>query len=185
MMTHAPISILRLFKYACLLAIVTLIFGAIYLALQQNYRLSANDPQIQLAEDTVILLNKGAVPQWKAANDIDAGQSLTPFIVIYSATGTPLAASGLLDGTFPTIPSGIFAYINSHGEDRFTWQPTSNLRFATVVMPYNNGYVLAARSLSEVEKREAMLNTEVGLPWLLSVLLVLIYGAFAFRYKKK
>ena len=176
---------LRLFKYVCLFAIVTAIFGSIDLAVQQDYRQSANDPQIQLAEDVSAALDHGAMPQWDAANQIDAGVSLAPFIVIYSATGTPVAASGLIDGKMPIIPAGIFAAVSAHGEDRVTWQAPNGLRFAAVVVSYKNGYVLVARSLREVEVREAMLNQQVGLPYAVSVVLMLVYCFWKWKETSK
>ena len=183
---------LRLFKYFCLLVVVTLIFGSIYLVAQQNYRQSANDPQIQLAEDVAVALNRGATPQWNASSQIDAGSSLAPFVVIYSASGTPVAASGLINGTMPTIPIGVFSFVSAHGEDRVTWQThasstvgSGDLRFAAVVVAYKNGYVMAARSLREIEKRESMLNLEVGLPWAFSIILMLVYCVWKWKDTNK
>lgn len=176
---------LRLFKYLCLLAVVTAIFGSIDLAVQQDYRQSANDPQIQLAEDAAVALDRGAAPQWNASNQIDAGTSLAPFIVIYSASGTPVAASGLINGSLPTIPVGIFTSVNAHGEDRVTWQTPTGLRFAAVIVPYSNGYVLAARSLREVEIRENKLSYQVGLPWIFSIILMLVYCVWKWKSVKK
>ena len=109
-------SKLRLFKYACLFVIVTAVFGTIYVTVQQDYRQSANDPQIQLAEDAAALLDKGATPAWNASNQIDAGTSLAPFVVIYSASGTPIAGSGLINGALPAIPAGVLAFVSAHGE---------------------------------------------------------------------
>ena len=166
---------LRLFKYFCLFVIVTAIFGSIYLVVQQNYRQSANDPQIQLAEDATIALNGGILPQWNSSNQIDVGTSLAPFIVIFSASGTPVTASGLIDSTMPTVPAGIFASVSAHGEDRVTWQTPTGLRFAAVIVSYKNGYVMAARSLREIEKREEALDFLLGVPWVISVILMLIY----------
>ena len=176
---------LRLFKYLCLFVIVTAIFGSIDLAVQQDYRQSANDPQVQLAEDAAAALDGGAMPQWNSSNQIDAGTSLAPFIVIYGASGTPVAASGLIDGSMPTIPGGIFASVNGRGEDRVTWQTAGGLRFAAVVEKYDGGYVMAARSLREVEKREAELNVQVGVPWAISVILMLIYCVWKWKDTRK
>jgi len=172
---------LRLFKYICLLVIVTVIFGTIDLVTQQNYRQSANDPQIQLAEDSAFLLGQGAVMQWDASDQIDADASLAPFIALYSASGTPLTSSGLIGGRLPELPSGIFASVKAHGEDRVTWQTSKGLRFAAVVVSYKNGYVLAARSLRETELRESELSGEVGVPWAISVILMAVYCVWKWK----
>ncbi|MDR3558142.1 MAG: hypothetical protein P4L61_01285 [Candidatus Pacebacteria bacterium] len=176
---------LRLFKYFCLFVMVTAIFGSIDLAMQQNYRQSANDPQIQIAEDGAAALSAGIMPQWNASTQIDAGRSLAPFVVIYSATGTPIAASGLINGAMPTIPSGIFASVKAHGEDRVTWQTPTSLRFAAVITSYKNGYVMAARSLREIEIREDKLNRQVGLPYAVSVVLMLVYCVWKWKETRK
>ena len=171
----------KIIKLVLALVVVTLIFAAIYLTAQQNYRQSADDPQIQLAEDAVVALNKGAIPQWNATNQIDAGASLSPFIIIYDASGTPAAASGLIGGVMPTPPIGVFDSAKEKGEDRVSWQTSGGLRYAAVIVPWSKGYVLAARSLREVEKREAMLNVQVGAPWVLS--LILVAGFFFLKRK--
>jgi hypothetical protein len=38
--------------------------------------------------------------------------------------------------------------------DRLTWMPEAGVRSAIVVIHYDNGYVLAGRSLRRVEQRE-------------------------------
>ena len=176
---------LRLFKYICLFAIVTAIFGTIYLVAEQNYRQSANDPQIQLAEDAALVLDHGAQPQWTASNQIDAGTSLAPFITIYSATGTPVASSGLIGGQMPALPAGVFDSVKARGEDRITWQARGGLRYAAVVVVYKNGYILAARSLREIEKRESALDVEVGVPWAVSIILMLVYRIWKWKETAK
>ena len=42
------------------LAVITLLCGIIYIVAQQNFRMSANDPQYQMAEDAINALNNGA-----------------------------------------------------------------------------------------------------------------------------
>ena len=39
-------------------AIITLLSGIIYIVVQQNYRMNANDPQFQMIEDAANALNK-------------------------------------------------------------------------------------------------------------------------------
>jgi len=175
---------LRLFKYFCLFVIVTAIFGSIELAVQQDYRLSANDPQIQIAEDLAMSLNLGKTPQWNPIDNIDASRSLATFVGIYDATGTPILNTGpiLLDGGKMAVPpAGVFVYARTYGEDRITWQPKEGLRYAAVVVSYKNGYIMVARSLREVEIREAKLNWQVGLPYIISIILMLVYCVWKWR----
>jgi hypothetical protein len=66
----------------------------------------------------------------------------------------------------PTFPPGILDYTRQNGEDRVTLQPESGVRIAAVVVRYNNGFVLAGRSLREVEKRESQVEQLSGLAML-------------------
>ena len=84
----------------------------------------------------------------------DMAKSLSTFLAIYNATGTPIGSSVSLDGKLPVPPSGVFDSVKLHGEDRFTWQPKPGLRLAAVVTQYSgpqSGFVLVGRSLREVE----------------------------------
>jgi hypothetical protein len=144
-----------------------------YTAVQQSQRSWANDPQIQMAEDAARALEAGADPaSIVGATQIDAGLSLAPFIIVYDQDHASLASGALLSGKPPVPPGGVFDYVlgksrdggpyslrktDVPGEERFSWEPEPNIRFATVVTHYGGahpGFVLAARSLREIEKRE-------------------------------
>ncbi len=152
---------------------ITLISGLAYVISQQSIRLSANDPQIQLAEDTVHTLESGQTPDMAIPKEtVNLRQSLAPFVIIYDSTGTVLASSGSLDGQPPTPPVGVLSYAQTHGENRITWQPDPNVREAIVIRPYqavSNGFVLAGRSLREVEKREWKLEQLTLMGWLFAL----------------
>ncbi len=130
----------------------------IYAAGQQILRQGANDPQIALAEAAAATLAAGqpyedVLPAEKVA--LESG--LAPFLVVFDANGKPVATSAYLDGGVPTLPAGVFDYTRQHGQDRVTWQPRPGVRIAAVVQSYAGqtpGFVLAGRSLREVERRE-------------------------------
>ena len=42
---------------------VTVLSGLVYVAVQQSYRQTANDPQIEMAEDAAAQLEEGRQPQ--------------------------------------------------------------------------------------------------------------------------
>jgi hypothetical protein len=157
-----------------ILGLVTLVFLTIYAAAQQNLRQSADDPQIQAAEDVSTRLFAGVPPQnmVSANNPMDISRSLSPFIVIFDGSGKPVISSAQLNGTTPVPPAGVFAYARQHGEDRFTWQPDSKVREAAVLIysPSSTPYfVLVARSLREVENREEReLAIAIG-GWLIAI----------------
>lgn len=169
-------------------ATITIFFA--YAVGQQVYRMSANDPQIQLSEDGATAIANGAdalsvVP----TNAVSLTKSLSPFVVVYNAGGQPIAANGYLNGAMPTPPAGTLTYAASHGQDRFTWQPRSGngLRIAAVVTAVNggkSGYVLAGRSLAEVESRIANLTTMMLGAWAAAMLSSFVLVA-AFAYVRR
>jgi hypothetical protein len=135
--------------------------------------MGANDPQIQMAEDAADHLAGGGTPESVLpASRIDIARSLAPFVVVYDRAGGPLATSGLLHGQVPVLPSGVLDYVRDNGEDRVTWQPENGVRIAAVVTSYGGpqpGFVLAGRSLREVEKRESQTESIVGILWLVTM----------------
>lgn len=149
----------RVIKYWVMtVAIITLLTGLVYGSVQHTIRMDANDPQIQMAEDAAAALSAGKAPDVVLPTDtIDIRQSLAPFMIIFNNTGKPLASSGMINGITPDFPQGVFDFVRQHGQDRVTWETREGLRFATIVTQYSGdkgGYIVAARSLREVEKRE-------------------------------
>jgi hypothetical protein len=143
-------------KYWLVMAIaITGLVGLCYAAVQQDIRQSANDPQIQIAEDIAAKLADGqSVQNVVPSEKVDVAKSLTPYIIVFDATGKPLASSAQLDGQTPTIPAGVIDDVKQNSEDRITWQPQSGVRSAIVITPFKgstSGFVLVGRSLREVE----------------------------------
>ena len=129
--------------------IITGCSGLIYAVGQQDLRQSADDPQIQMAEDAAAKLAGGQQVQSIVPTEkVDIAKSLAPYIIVFDATGKPIASSAQLDGQTPTIPPGVFDYVRQHGEDRITWQPQPGVRSAVVVTQFqgpNSGFVVAGR----------------------------------------
>jgi len=137
--------------------------GLTYLTGQQIGRNNANDPQVQIAEDAAIALAQGAeIDSVLPVSQVDAGRSLAPFVIVYDDAGMVLASTGLLHGEIPTLPDGVLDYTRQHEENRITWQPESSVRIAAVIVRYEGdspGFVLAGRSLREVESRDTQMLT--------------------------
>jgi hypothetical protein len=174
------------------LAIVTtLLCGLVYMAVQQSLRMGANDPQIQMAEDAAVALAAGGKPESVLpAARVDISTSLAPFLVVYNSAGEPLASSGLLHGTVPLLPHGVFAYTHQKGEDRVSWQPEPGIRMAAVLVAYEGsqpGFILSARSLREVETRESQTEQITGIAWLVTLAgsLIIVGLSELFFAKKK
>lgn len=164
------------------LAIATVgICGLIYLAVQQDYRQSLNDPQIQMAEDAAqAIASGGSVSTVVPSAAFDIGQSLAPYIIVYDESGHAVAYSGTLDGAVPVPPAGVFAYAQEHGSDRLTWEPKAGVRSAIDVerIAGGEGFVLVGRNMREVESRESALEEMVGAGMIVILLVTFIASAF-------
>lgn len=158
--------------------IITVFCGLVYVALQQDMRIGANDPQIQMAEDSATALSAGekVTPQ----GSVDVASSIAPFVIIYDAEGNVVQSGARLNGKVPQLPFGVFQSVRNNGEERFTWQPEVGVRIAAVITGYsdNGGYVLAGRSLREVENRINILGMQVGVVWVVSIGIVTVLSVF-------
>jgi len=166
---------MRLRISLALAAICTIICGLVYVAVQQDLRQSANDPQVQLAQDAAASLAAGRSPStYTTSPTVNLRTSLAPFIIVYSSAGRPIAGNGVLDGRLPVLPNGVFG---SNSQKAFTWEPAPGVRQAAVLVPYHGGYVLAARSLQQVEQRETYTLVVAAVAWVATlVAIVLILG---------
>lgn len=169
-------------------AVVTLLCGLAYATSQQVLRQSANDPQIQMAEDAAAALAAGqaaeaVVPSGKVQID----RSLAPFMIVFDGSGRPTTSSAVLDGQTPMVPEGVIEFVRQHGENRITWAPKPDVRIAAVIVGYGGsapnaaftGFVLAGRSLREVEVREDQIFHMAGLGWLVCMGATLVAAAMA------
>jgi len=165
--------------------VVTGLIGLLYAAVQQDLRQGANDPQIQMAEDAAAKLADGqSVQSVVPSEKVDIAKSLAPYLIIFDANGNPIASSAQLDGQTPTVPSGVFDSVRQNGEDRITWQPQAGVRSAVVVTQFKgstSGFVLAGRSLREVEKREDGLMQILVAGWVVMMLVTFVATGILFR----
>ncbi len=167
----------------------TILALAGYASAQQMARQSANDPQIQLAEDGAAALESGYAPAALIGSArIDMGKSLAPFVTIYGEDGTVIGSTGYLNGSVPVIPKGVLEYAKAHGDDRLTWQPASTTRIAAVVMPFagkSPGYIVAGRSLREVESRESFLGLVFASAWVCLIVITLVISIYSYVAERK
>ncbi len=173
-------SILK--QWLPLAAISVVVCGLVYVVAQQVLRQSANDPQIQMAEDAAAALAAGTpAAELAPPGQVELSQSLAPAVMIFDDQGQVLASSARLHGEVPSLPAGLLDYVRAHGEDRVTWQPESGVRQAAVIVRAQgtqNGFVLSARSLREVEKREAQAQLLSGVGLLASLIVSLVAVIF-------
>jgi hypothetical protein len=164
---------------------ITGLFGFSYVAVQQNYRQSANDPQIQMAELAAIRISDGAMTPEDAVSTVPTGiieQGTSPWMVVYDESGTLLAYSAVRDDNnvqMVRLPAGLFdtstwvAHKTWHAptglETRVTWQPQSDIREAVVLVHYtardSTGWVAVGRSLRDTEERVTNLTKLAAVAW--------------------
>jgi hypothetical protein len=151
---------------------ITGLCGLVYLVAQQNIRIGANDPQIQISEDVARQIETGQNPlDFIPPIKVDISKSLAGYIIVFDEKGKLIGSSAVLNGKDPIVPQGIFTDTKKLGETRFTWQPQVGVRSAVVVNYYKglatSGYVLVGRSMKEVEKREDNLGLIILLAWII------------------
>ncbi len=163
--------------------------GMVYITGQQILRQSANDPQIQMSEDTASALAAGVnIQDVLPAGTVAMQTSLASYLMIFDDTGHLLSASTQLDGAAPVVPDGVFNDVRQKGKQRFSWQPASGVRSAAVITHFSgsaSGFVLAGRSLREVEKREDQLFQLTILGWLTGCVVLGVLVVFRFFIFRK
>ncbi len=160
-------SLNRVPQLVILLTLTTFIAGTAANISHQVLRMSANDPQIQMAEDAAQQLNAGEdVAHILPDRKVDIAASLAPFVIVYDNAAQPVASSATLDGATPTPPRGVLEYVRSHSQERVTWQPRPGVRIASVVVRTANGFVVAGRNIREVEIRESNVFKLAARGWL-------------------
>jgi hypothetical protein len=163
-----------------LAVIVTCLSGLIYLTIQQNIRISANDPQIQIAEDISSQLAEGQNPQdFIPSTKTELSKSLATYIMLFDQNGKLTGSSVTLNGNNPVVPQGVFtsAKKSATNETRFTWQPQRGVRSAVVLDYYKGpipGFVLIGRSIKEIEIRETQQEYIIFAGWAVTMLASLL-----------
>ncbi|HSO93260.1 MAG TPA: hypothetical protein VLS53_02160, partial [Candidatus Dormibacteraeota bacterium] len=113
----------------------SIVMALVYVVGQQNLRVGANDPQVQMAEDAAARLQSGASPTSVVpAERVDIGQSLAPFLIVFGRDGQPLASSATLDGQLPAPPDGVFSNIPACGRHEIKGAPRPDVRQAAVIV---------------------------------------------------
>ncbi|MBS1599438.1 MAG: hypothetical protein JST75_14525 [Bacteroidetes bacterium] len=170
-------KILLFLPYLTAAAVITVIILLIYVAVQQNYRSGADDPQLQIARDINNRLHRGASIQKYMNDSINLESSQEVFTALYDSNAAPIKSSGFLNERVPQLPPGVFAFVKANGEERVTWQPKPGVRMATVVLRAalpSIAYIVVGRSLQEVEIREQNLRNSVFICWVISMALIAI-----------
>ncbi len=147
--------------------LATLCCGLVYGAVQQDLRMGANSPQLQLAEDAARSLDAGTPATTLVGSaTVDLAVSLAPFVEIFDPAGHVLATDGQLDGRDPVPPPGVLDAARQNPPNAVTWEPRAGVRIASVTVPWHGGTVLAGRSLREVERQEDNILLLAAAAWI-------------------
>lgn len=157
---------------------VTGVAAMVFVSVQQVYRQSLNDPQVQIAEDVALQIENGAKPATVLASTtkINIASSLRTYTAVYDKDFNALVWTGELDGKPPSPPLGVFSEAKGPGgtgpgENRVTWQPNDDVRSAIVVVHVlkTDGYVLSGRNMREAEDRIWDTQFFVFLMWIFTL----------------
>jgi hypothetical protein len=157
-------------RYWIPLAVVTTgLVGLVYLAVQQDLRMGANDVPAQIAQDTAASIAKGSEP-WTVTGreDIEISTGLAAWSLVFDDAGKVVAGTPVLDGKQALPPAGVFSVAKASGEDRVTWQPRTGVRQAVVAVRIagGKGVVMAGHSLRETESHIDQLTQIAGAAWI-------------------
>lgn len=152
--------------------ILIMVFGTIYVVVQQAQRNAANDPQIQLALDAAAELKRGASPLIATSGQVDIEQSLSPFTIVYDRSGKVVSGSGYVRGNVPQAPKGMLEAARGKAYHAVTWRPTKGTRVAAITVAADKYYVLSGRSLAHTETSENTTLLLVAIGFGVSLILV-------------
>lgn len=146
--------------------IVTALFGALYIALQQVERLGADDSPQRLASQVASEL-RGVTRSPISPRTVDLSSSLATFVIVYDPADRPITGNGKLDGRLASVPRGVLDDTRrDRSEHHVTWQPQPGLRFATVEIAVGGRVVLAGQSLAPTEARIDSLGLLIATGWI-------------------
>ena len=87
-------------------ATVSIIMATVYVVVQQNYRTSANDPQIQMAQYLKERLEQGkSIEHLLPPDSIDLKKSLQVYTTFFDGSGKPVSTTAYLNNTIPSFPA--------------------------------------------------------------------------------
>lgn len=159
------------------------------LTLQAALRRGADQPQIQMAKNYASAIISGkSIEQTLPPVRIDIQHSLEPFAVFYDLQAHPVASTGHDDSGVPVPPSGVFNHLSTNNPiARFTWQPRSGVRIATVMFRVGGsrpGYILVGRSLAATDVDMLALRRGAFVTWFILMVLLCAGALFLDRAQR-
>ncbi|MFF2318211.1 hypothetical protein ACFVTE_18325 [Arthrobacter sp. NPDC058097] len=161
--------------------VMTLVFGTVYVALQQLGRSAANEASEAALATQVQLPQPTPAPGPRLELTPDSGV----FVIVYGADDRPEPGTVTLDGSLPVVPGGVLDAARTSGFNAVTWQPAPELRMAIVARPSAGKVVVAGQSLTPYEDRDTRTMIILALGWICSIFVVAAgYGTSEFLRRK-
>lgn len=183
---NSPTILRNMFVIGLPLAVVaTIIIALNYVSEQQTLRGLANEPQEYLAGNAMSQVARGLRPQPGFTNPLPIESDNAPYLAFYSASGTPVAGSAILNDAPPQLPIGVFEEAKRTGVNRITWEPMPGVRQAIVVYPTADGYVMSGRSLAYIEEQERALTKRTLIGWAGTMAAIIIVSFVSAWFNRK
>ncbi|MFC4394693.1 hypothetical protein [Arthrobacter sedimenti] len=154
--------------------VTTIVFGSVYVTLQQIGRHEANIAPAAAASAQVQQTGSDIMTAPRLELTPDSGL----FLIEYGQNNTPLSTSVTLHGSVPVIPDGVLETARAQGTDTVTWQPEPGLPMAVVAKHTAGKVVVAGQSLAPFEASDSRALAILAAGWLGSMsVLAGSYGA--------
>lgn len=163
----------RIIAWLAAAIVITLIFGSVYVTLQQFGRHAANAAPAAAAAAQVQQMGSGPTAGPRLELTADSGV----FVIVFGEDNKPTSTTVILHGVPPVVPAGVLETAKALGSDAVTWQPEPGLRMAVVARQAPGGVVVAGQSLTPFEDGDRMSQLFLAAGWLGSM--VVLAGAFA------
>lgn len=158
----------RISSWVAAAVIVTIVFGTVYLTLQQIGRRAVNDaPAAALAAQIQQLDSDPATgPRLELTKDSGT------FLIVYGDDNKPVFTTVTLHGEVPDLPAGVLDTARTAGTDAVTWQPEPDLRMAVVARHAARRVVVAGQSLTPFENSDRWTQLILATGWLISMMVL-------------
>lgn len=151
--------------------VTTIAIAAVYGAVQQSGRSSADDAPQALISQLASVVGRDT-PGTMPSPRVDVAESRMPFYVVYDTDGRTVAGDGYLDGHRARIPDGVLRSTVANGSDRVTWEPRPGLRFALTTVRQGQTVIAAGQSLEPFEQRTDRIGVLLLVGWLIALTLL-------------
>jgi hypothetical protein len=155
----------RIIGWLAAAIITTLVFGSVYVTLQQFGRHSANAAPAAAAAAQVQQM--GSAPSAGPRPELTADSGV--FVIVFGEDNKPAFSTVMLHGELPVVPAGVLETARALGSDHVTWQPEQGLRMAVVARQAPGGVVVAGQSLTPFEDGDRMSQLILASGWAASM----------------